>query len=177
MLGHVIDRLKGQAQPLALNANGDPARFVGFGLHVLADPVGGFIGPLVGVLAGLRWARDNTDARWIVTAPVDTPFLPRNLVSRLLGSLGASAEIAVVRSRERVHPIVGLWPVTLADDLAHWLLEEERRAAHAWIETRTSTVVNFNDEGVFDPFFNVNTPGDVIVGARRAEEALALDQP
>ena len=54
LLARVIDRLEPQVAGLALNANGDPARFDGFGLPVVGDSVTGFAGPLAGVLAGLE---------------------------------------------------------------------------------------------------------------------------
>ena len=57
MLAHVLGRLAPQVGQIAINANGDPARFAGFGLPVLADTVAGFHGPLAGILAGLEWAQ------------------------------------------------------------------------------------------------------------------------
>ena len=56
ILAHVIARARPQVAALALDANGDPARFAGFGLKVVADSIAGFAGPLAGVLAGLDWA-------------------------------------------------------------------------------------------------------------------------
>ena len=56
MLAHVIERLRPQVGALVINANGDPARFAAFGLPVVADTVDGFVGPLAGVLAGMRWS-------------------------------------------------------------------------------------------------------------------------
>src|SRR5919109_39173 len=55
ILSRIIARLRRQVRRLVLNANGDPARFAGCGLPVVADSVEGFAGPLAGVLAGLDW--------------------------------------------------------------------------------------------------------------------------
>ncbi len=61
LLDHVLDRIRPQVRAVALSANGDPARFIAWGLPVLRDPVlneaAGPPGPLGGVLAGMRWAR------------------------------------------------------------------------------------------------------------------------
>lgn len=82
LLGHVRARLAPQCAELAINANGDPARFSDYGLPVLADTLPDYLGPLAGVLAGLEWAAEKGgDA--IVTAAADTPFLPHDLVVRL----------------------------------------------------------------------------------------------
>jgi molybdopterin-guanine dinucleotide biosynthesis protein A len=73
LLTRVIERLEPQVADLALNANGDPARFADFGLPVLPDSIDGFAGPLAGVLAGLDWAAAQ-GGETIVTAAADTPF-------------------------------------------------------------------------------------------------------
>ena len=83
LLDHVVGRLAPQVAALALNANGDGARFAAYGLPVVPDSLAGFPGPLAGVLAGLDWAAER-GAELVVTAAADTPFFPRDLVERLL---------------------------------------------------------------------------------------------
>src|SRR5215208_5667104 len=88
LLEHVIDRLRPQVDALVLNANGDPARFARFGLPVVPDTVPDFAGPLAGILAGLDWAADNRpDCAFVVSVATDAPFLPDELVSRLVGEM------------------------------------------------------------------------------------------
>jgi molybdopterin-guanine dinucleotide biosynthesis protein A len=160
-LAHSIACLRCQASPLALSANGDLARFAGFHLATLPDSGGIPDGPLAGVLTGLRWAQQNTTAQWLVTAPVDTPFLPLSFVARLRAGIGGPDQIAVARSRQQLHPVAALWPVRIADGLADWLSRQGNRAVREWIEAQSSTVVDFEDENGFDPFFNINTPADL----------------
>ncbi len=76
MLSHIIERLKPQVGPVALNANGDPARFEAFGLPVIRDTVSGFAGPLAGVLAGMEWALRTGNSDHLVSVAGDTPFFP-----------------------------------------------------------------------------------------------------
>ena len=91
----------------------------GFGLPVVADTIAGFVGPLAGVLAGMRWSAANApEARWIVTAAGDAPMLPADLVSRLTAAVAnRDGAIALAKSAGGVHPVIGLWPVALAADL------------------------------------------------------------
>ncbi len=92
ILAHVIERLKPQVAELIINANGDPARFSDFGLPVVADRLGGYAGPLAGVVAGLEWTRTNRpQSRFAITAASDTPFLPLDLVDRLWSASGEGA--------------------------------------------------------------------------------------
>ena len=77
---HVLDRFEPQVERLAISANGDPARFAAFGLKVLPDAE--ILGPLAGILAAMAWASEQ-GADAVVSAPVDGPFLPPDLVPRL----------------------------------------------------------------------------------------------
>ncbi|HWO85093.1 MAG TPA: molybdenum cofactor guanylyltransferase, partial [Stellaceae bacterium] len=91
LLERVIERMRPQVETLVLNANGDPARFAGFGLPVVPDSVPDYAGPLAGVLAGLDWtAEHHPDCTHIVSVATDAPFLPRDLVSRLVRGMKKS---------------------------------------------------------------------------------------
>ncbi|HMK90647.1 MAG TPA: molybdenum cofactor guanylyltransferase MobA [Methylocystis sp.] len=157
-------RLAPQCDGLALNANGDPARFAAFGLPIVADGATGFLGPLAGVLAGLDYASAiASQACDIVTVPGDTPFAPADLVARLRASRDATgASIAVAASGDRVHHAVALWPSELRDDLRRALVEEDVRKVSAFIARYTHTIVTWPTAPV-DPFFNVNRPDDLAV--------------
>jgi molybdopterin-guanine dinucleotide biosynthesis protein A len=163
LLSHVIDRLGPQVAGIALNANGDPARFDGFGLPVIADSVAGFAGPLAGVLAGLDWAA-ALGADSIVTAAADTPFFPCDLVPRLqLASEGMvhPLVLAATPDPERGtarHPTFGLWPVALRGDLRAALSDGMRKVV-IWTDRHDGRLAMFPDEVAF---FNINTPEDLI---------------
>jgi molybdopterin-guanine dinucleotide biosynthesis protein A len=173
VLDHVLDRLKPQVSQIILNANGDPARFAPYGLPVVPDSVEGFAGPLAGVLAGLEWARDNTRAEWVATAATDTPFFPADFVPRMLAAIDANgADMACAASNGRHHPVFGLWPVRLADDLRHALVEEDIRKVDLWTARHKLVAVEFS-AAPHDPFFNVNRPEDVEQAERIAAEIAA----
>ncbi|MGR3484188.1 MAG: molybdenum cofactor guanylyltransferase MobA [Paracoccaceae bacterium] len=150
VLGHVVDRLSDQAAPLAINANGDPARLACFGLPVLPDTVAGHPGPLAGVLAGLDWAA-GLGAEAVLTAAADTPFLPRDLAWRLGGGF------ALARSPSGNQPTFGRWPVTLAGPLRAALAGGLRKIV-AFTDAHGARWVEFPDD---ESFFNVNTPRDL----------------
>jgi molybdenum cofactor guanylyltransferase len=166
MLAHVLDRLAPQVGRMIINANGDPGRFAPFGLPVIADTVGGFVGPLAGVLAGMRWSAANTPgARWIATAAGDAPLLPRDLVARLAAAVASRAgAIALAQSGGELHPVIGLWPVALADDLEAQLAGGVRKVLH-WTDRHGTVPVAFPMVRMcgieIDPFFNANTPPEL----------------
>lgn len=173
LLARVIDRLTPQVGPLALNANGDPGRFAAFGLPVIADTVEGFAGPLAGVLAGLRWAEQRSCSH-IVTAAADTPFFPDDLVDRLRRAAedaGQPIALAATHDPQRglsEHPTFGLWPVALADDLER-ALQDGLRKVIVWTSRHGAARALFDDAGAW-PFFNVNTPEDMVEAERIVRE-------
>lgn len=168
ILDHVIARLSPQVSDLALNANGDPARFADLDLPVIGDSIEGFAGPLAGVLAGLDWAAD-LGANHIVTAAADTPFFPEDLVPRLqLAAETQDRPIALARTTNGRHPTFGLWPVALKDDLRTALAEGVRKVVQ-WTDAHGTAYADF-PAGRFDPFFNVNTPDDLEEAQRLLED-------
>lgn len=162
LVDRVVERICPQVAALALNANGDPARFAAFGLPVLPDAVDGHAGPLAGVLTGLEWAAERMpEARWLATVATDTPFLPEDLVARLRHAVAADgAEGACVRSGGRDHPVFALWPVAMAAGLRQALVGEGVRRVGDWIARHRFARAVFAADPV-DPFFNVNRPDDL----------------
>ena len=162
ILERVIARLQPQCDGLILNANGDPARFAAFGLPVIPDGVADFPGPLAGILAGLDWAAANRpEVKWVLSAAADCPFLPRDLVARLVAALrDENAELAVAASDGQSHPVIGLWSVALREQLRHALVVEDVRKIDRWTARYRLATVTWPTTPL-DPFFNANTMDDV----------------
>jgi molybdopterin-guanine dinucleotide biosynthesis protein A len=162
IIARVIDRLRPQCAGLILNANGDPTRLAFLGLPIVPDDVPGFAGPLAGVLAALDWAaRERPDIGWVVSAPTDGPFLPRDLVARLHEARAAAdVPLACARSGGQTHPPIGLWPVALRSDLRHALVVENERKIDRWTARHGIVHADWAVDPV-DPFFNANAPEDL----------------
>ena len=168
MLAHVIARFRPQVSQLILSANGDAARFRGFGLDVVADLDAIDRGPISGLFAAMTWIENKAlpfDA--VATVSTDVPFLPLDCVQRLEAARamsGDAARPALAVSGERRHPTVGLWPMSLKSEIAAALARNDLRLnmlahAHSAIEVAFA----FSECGgeTVDPFFNANTPDDL----------------
>jgi molybdopterin-guanine dinucleotide biosynthesis protein A len=175
ILERVLARLEPQCAAVILNANGDPARFADTGLPVVPDTVPGFAGPLAGILAGLDWTAAHAPAiADVASAPGDCPFLPGDLVARLSAARqAASVPLACARSGDWRHPVVGLWPVALREDLRKALIEEDMHKIEAWT-ARHGVAVGDWPATPIDPFFNVNTPADAAEAERIAAQQCDL---
>lgn len=163
LLDHVIARITPQTGGIALNANGDPTRFAGYGLPVVPDSLPDWPGPLAGVLAGMDWAAEQ-GAEAVVSVAADTPFFPYDLVAQLQSAAGPSGlTLAATREGSKLwrHPTFGLWPTALRDDLRAALIGGLRKVV-LWTDQHGAGVAEF-DTAPFDPFFNINTPEDIAV--------------
>jgi molybdopterin-guanine dinucleotide biosynthesis protein A len=160
MLASVIAALG--VRPIAISANGDPARFAAFGLPVLPDGAFQGQGPLAGLLAGLRWAAALGMAS-LLTAPGDTPFLPSGLAARLRPAPCCAA------SDGRRHHLVALWPVSCANTLHSLLSTPGSRRVGDFCERIGMRNVEFAVRSG-DPFANVNTADELDLARLIARE-------
>ena len=166
LLAHIAARLRPQVSTLALNARSDFAAM--HDLVRIPDSIPGRLGPLAGILAGLE-ARLDPAATHLLAVPVDSPFFPTDLCSRLVDAVDGEEVIAVAASQGRDHPVFGLWPLALKEDLRHFVLNDERRSIRGFLDRHQTRIVEFEATAQgFDPFFNVNTPEDFL----RAQQIL-----
>ena len=162
LVDRVLRRLSPQVEQVAINANRELGAYGARGLPVLEDVIGGYQGPLAGVLTGLRWA-EAAGASHVLSVAGDTPFYPEDLAQRLSEALGGGDRIAMAQTEDGRHPTFALWPVDLGDDLQA-SLEGGVRKIIAWSDGHGCAKVRF--EGTPDPFFNVNTPDDMAEATR-----------
>jgi molybdenum cofactor guanylyltransferase len=169
ILERVLARLRPQCAALILNANGDPARFADTGLEIIPDSVPDFAGPLAGILAALEWAAAHTpDVADVVSVPGDCPFLPDDLVARLFSARAAArTPLACAQSGEWRHPVIGLWPVDLRDELRKAVVNEGLHKIEAFTARHGVAIADWPATPI-DPFFNVNTPDDAAEAERLA---------
>lgn len=155
LIAHVLDRLEPQVERVLISANGDAARFAGLGRQVVADAKAH--GPLSGVLAALTAAAAE-GATHLVSTPVDTPFLPGDLVPQLLLAAEGSADgMALASDANGDHPATALWPVGLAPALASFLAEGQAKVTQ-FTDAHHAACARFPDPRAF---LNLNTPEDL----------------
>jgi molybdopterin-guanine dinucleotide biosynthesis protein A len=155
MVEHVIERFAPQVHELLINANQNLDRYARFGHRVIPDEIGGFAGPLAGLQRGLREAAHAL----VATAPCDSPFLPDDLVARLLVALQDNrADLAVARTGTQPHPVFSLCRRTLLDNLTRYLAGGGRKI-DAWYAPLRVIEVAFDDQP--EAFSNINTEAEL----------------
>ena len=164
LLQHAIERLSLQVSPILISANSPSPAFPA-GYPVIADPLEGYMGPLAGILAAMRWTEANSQCRWVLSVAVDTPFFPRTLASAFLDARDTQKPYPVIaRSDNGLHPTFGLWPVSAADALETFLLTGGRKMQD-WAIGQNCIYCDFKTIEIegreLDPFFNINQPDDL----------------
>lgn len=175
LMAHIVARLAPQTSAIALNASADWTDDCG--LRRIPDTLPDQPGPLAGVLAAMRdTATNHPDTRHVLTVPTDCPFLPTDLVERLIDARRGEKTVAIASSAGEQHPIVALWPVSLADELEAWILKDDKRRVRDFQRRYPLAEAIFalaeTGHGSLDPFFNINTPEQLAIAERWSEARL-----
>ena len=162
LIARTIARARQQVNELLINANGDLSRFAEFGFPVVEDRIGGFLGPLAGILAGFEWMRANRPAaQWLASFPSDCPFFPRDMVEKLIAKAQSeNASVAVAESGGRHHPVFAVWSAAISATSQSVLNNQGLRKMDDFVALFPNARVNFPSHPI-DPFFNINTPDDL----------------
>ena len=121
-------------------------------------------GPLAGLVAALRFAA-HSGRELLLTIPADTPFLPAELLDRLLSEMGECG-CALASSGQQIHPVCGLWRTSAVEQVRSYLAGT-RRSLKGFAELVGFREVEWPSQP-FDPFFNINTEGDLARAEPRA---------
>ncbi len=162
--------LRPQTTEILLNLNDPDGTVFSPEIAIRPDCIGGFLGPLAGILTGLEYfaGRGLTEGH-MLSVPADTPFLPDDLVRRLLSNEIVDKEtIVMARSGDRAHPVIALWPLAIARDLRMALRDEQIRKVLDFAERYPCLEVEW-PVGNGDPFFNINRPEDMELARERVK--------
>lgn len=161
LAAHALERLAPQVSQVLISANRHAEAYAALGVPVLADSLPGFLGPLAGLLTGLKACRTS----WLLSVPCDSPALVPDLAARLAQALDGQpqARVALVegpdeeRDGQRLHPAFALLHRSLAAPLAAALADGERRLGQ-WLSGQPHVRVRFDRPGDALMLANANTP-------------------
>lgn len=148
---HLLEIVQPQVKTVVISANRHHDLYIRYGYPVLTDDEFSQQGPLAGILS----AMNKIQTPYLLTVPVDMPFLPENLVEQLIKQpRGTEDCIYLAHDGERIQHAIGLIPVALKNDLRGYLEKGERKW-QAWIERHPCQLVYFH--GKNHSFRNINT--------------------
>ncbi|MBL1142419.1 MAG: molybdenum cofactor guanylyltransferase [Proteobacteria bacterium] len=155
MIEHVIQVLKPQVSHLLINANRNHDKYSEFGFDIISDELSGYHGPL----AGMASALDKINTPYMLTVPCDSPFIPDDLVHRLINALESEdAEISVAHNGDRIQPVFCLIKKELLSSINDYLSKGERKI-DKWFKQHAVVIADFSD--IPETFDNLNTIEDI----------------
>ena len=162
LIEHTINKVKKHFKQLIIITNNKNEFFAKNNLITVKDCIEGQLGPLVGILTAMKWAKENSPkCSWIASFPCDTPFFPESIISKFIEeSKKKESLILCASSHGRQHNIFGLWSIELHDKLYNDLVNNKVRKVQDW--TKANNIKNLEFEFKdYDPFFNINTSEDL----------------
>jgi len=162
LIEHTLDKVKKYLKKIIIITNQDNKFFFENNLTTVKDCVEGQLGPLVGILTAMKWAKENlSKCSWIATFPCDTPFFPESIIKRFIEeSEKKESLILCASSHGRKHNIFGLWSLDLYEKLKDDLINKKVRKVQDWTEKNKIKNLEFKFKD-YDPFFNINTEEDL----------------
>ena len=162
LIEHTIDKVKKYLKKVIIITNQDNEFFSKNNLTTVKDCVEGQLGPLVGILTAMKWAKENFNkCSWIATFPCDTPFFPESIIKSFIEeSEKKESLILCASSHGRKHNIFGLWSLDLYEKLKNDLINKKIRKVQDWTEKNKIKNLEFKFID-YDPFFNINTEEDL----------------
>jgi len=162
LIEHTIDKVKKYLKKIIIITNQDNEFFFKNNLTTVKDCIEGQLGPLVGILTAMKWAKENlSKCSWVATFPCDTPFFPESIIKSFIEeSEKKESLILCASSHGRKHNIFGLWSLDLYDKLKDDLINKKVRKVQDWTEKNKIKNLEFEFKD-YDPFFNINTKEDL----------------
>ena len=124
LIAHVLERLVPQVETILINANRSHDQYAQFGHPVIADAKNGFLGPLAGILAGLRAAQTEL----LLCAPCDSPKISPDLAAKLEAPFTQeTTRISVASCDGRLQPVFAVLHTGLSEALEDFLRRGGRK--------------------------------------------------
>ena len=162
LIEHTLDKVKKYLKKIIIITNQENKFFFENNLTTVKDCVEGQLGPLVGILTAMKWAKENlSKCSWIATFPCDTPFFPESIIKSFIEESEKKESLILCASTHgRKHNIFGLWSLDLCDKLENDLTNNKVRKVQDWTEKNKIKNLEFKFKD-YDPFFYINTEEDL----------------
>lgn len=170
LVARAAKKLGAHSDQVVMNLNQSEELIDALGYEIIHDEHADHQGPLAGIYSVLNWVRqNNVPVDYVMTAPADAPFFPKDLVKTLKDAIGSN-DIAIAHYNGYSQQLFGLWSINCLDDLSLHLNNPDNRKLMTFIRSKNWVQVDIKEQD-FDPFMNVNTPEEW----EKAQKMLALN--
>lgn len=161
LLSRVIERLKPQVSQVWLSCEPGDEALSDFGLPLVEDALPRYRGPLTGLYSALRLLNAAQQEHGLMLCPCDAPFMPEDLVERLLASAeGNDKPVAVVSYEGILQPTFSLWQNHHLAAVEAAVMERGQGGLKHMLYALPHVVVEWPTLEP-PPFYNINTPEEL----------------
>ena len=116
LLDICFKRISQQSEMIIINTNNKS--LINFDKKTFVkDHFSGFLGPLSGVLTGMKWAEKILSCSQLdFDCSVDSPFFPDDLLKKFRKNLNDEL-IVTAKSGDKIHPVFSMWNLSLIKSL------------------------------------------------------------
>ncbi|MGH8455415.1 MAG: molybdenum cofactor guanylyltransferase MobA [Stenotrophobium sp.] len=160
LIERVFERLRPQVAEILICTNRNHEIYARYGHPLLRDRGAEYAGPMAGMAVALTAARTTQ----VLFVPVDAPYLPVDLASRLcMAAENHDTDLCVAHDGRHMIPVCCLVSVRLAADLEASLARGER-SVQTWLHRHQALEVSFAEWP--REFWSVNTPQELITAEK-----------
>jgi molybdopterin-guanine dinucleotide biosynthesis protein A len=170
LVQRVIDRLSGQVDRVMLSVQLTDAELEQTGCEQVVDVVQRHRGPLVGLVSGLSRLESRGAGEWLLLSPCDAPFVPLNLAEQLGAAVREPGRpVAVARYAGVAQPVFSLWHTGILPQLREAVWDRGRGGLMQMLDELPHVAVDWPEQNP-PPFFNINTPEQLLAARQLVDE-------
>lgn len=156
LIQYALDNLAPQVNRIIISANRELDRYQSLGYPIVQDQYTDFAGPLAGIHAGLAAA----DTEWVLTIPVDSPYLPDHYAKHMIKTqITHQVDVVYASDGEYPQPVFLLARTSLAPTAAQMLSMGDGKIMR-WVRARSYAKCILTDPRMFE---NKNRPEDLSI--------------
>ena len=155
LIDHTIIKLENEFKEILVITNNKNLYFKQKKIFTTPDIIEGHLGPLIGVLSAMYWAKNN-NYDWIFTFPCDTPLFNKKIIQDTKNKINnSSKKLLFIKSGSKRHNIFGIWSIKLIDDLKKDI-ENGTRKVEDWANKMDADILEIKEENK-NNFLNINS--------------------
>ena len=158
ILDFIYDVFRDLFEEIILVTN-DPLQYLEWDLNIVTD-----LFPIRSSLTGIHAALFYAKTPYIFLAACDTPFLKKELIETIIGSIEPRVDIVIPETSEGLEPLCAAYSKQCFKPIEQQLGKQDLKIRRIFRKVRVKkipeNILRQNDQDLIS-FFNINTPDDL----------------
>ena len=164
LIDHVINKISKYFNEILIVSNDSKLIMNDPKISIIKDCIDGYLGPLVGVLSALKFAK-NKNYNWIMTFPCDTPFFDEKIIEKMIEkTISTKEKIFFIKDKHQRHNIFGTWSASLENTLEEDINNNFRKV-DLWADKIGCSLIEKNIKNE-NEFLNINTKEELALAEK-----------